>query len=512
MTPPRLVIKDLYKAFAAPVLKGINLTLEAGEIRAVVGENGAGKSTLMNIIGGHLNMDGGALLLDGEPFCPANPNIAHDAGISIAAQELSIIETLNVAENINLRALPNRFSVVTKDVVRDNAEILLEMVGLEYIDPQTIAGQLTLGESQLIEIAKALMARQRDNCRLLILDEPTAALTQQQTDLLHAIIKDIASEGTTVIYISHRLEDVRDIADNISVMRDGIVVETASSEQMTAQKMIKLMSGEEISQHAAVQTTDTKSAEPVLTIRNLTSNAFKEAINLDCRAGEIIGLSGLAGAGRTALLETIFGLSPTKSGAVERHSNGKGEKIKNARHAVKLGMGYLTKDRKESGVFAEQTLLLNMTLPGISSLSSSLGTINHREEMNVGDHFIKKLEIKCTGSEQSIDSLSGGNQQKTLLARWLHCNSDILLLDEPTRGVDVKSKNLIYNLLRDARDQGKTILVASSDNSELMNLCDRILVLSKHKLVKEFKKGNWTEQEILSAAFQEHTIARSGEL
>ena len=502
-----LTINDLHKSFSTPVLKGINLSIQKGEIHSIVGENGAGKSTLMNILSGQLKMDKGSLRFEGSDYKSTNPTEAYETGISSAAQELSIIGSLSVAENILLKSLPHKWAILSKAKLETTAREFLDLVGLEHISANIAAETLTLSETQLLEVAKALVIKTLSGSKLIILDEPTAALSGAQSDKLHSIIKNLAGEGITFIYISHRLEDVRSISDTISVMRDGEIVKSAPASSYSIDDMISLMSGKVFAEDTKINK-KIESGSLLLKVEKITNNYFSQSISFDCHAGEIIGIAGLAGSGRTELLKAVFGLTPIKTGRIVRIKEQKHELIDNACNAVKLGLGYLSKDRKKTGILNGHSLLMNLTLPGLSYLSSRFGIINQIKEVDVGQEYISKLAIKCSGLEQSIESLSGGNQQKVLLARWLYCNSEVLLLDEPTRGVDINAKHLIYEQLNELRCQGKVILVASSEIDELTRVCDRILVLSDYKLVKEFKRGDWTENDILAAAFQEYNTLK----
>jgi ribose transport system ATP-binding protein len=496
----RLSINNLNKSFSTPVLKDVNFTIRGGEIHAIVGENGAGKSTLVNILTGLLPRDSGEIFLDGVEYDPSGPGDGFAAGISFAAQELSIIETLSVAENIGLRDLPQRNSVILRGRLYEQARNMLRLVGLTGISPETSAESLSISEQQLLELAKALSI----DCRLLILDEPTAALTGPQADHLHGLIADISARGTSVIYISHRLNDVLAVADTVSVLRDGQVVTSAPAHTMTVADIFEQMSGR-IPQESQKSATNRAESVAVLKVQAITTDELPHAITFTCHKGEIIGIAGLAGAGRSELLEALFGLAKLRGGCVTRCTADGMTVVRNASHAVSEGIGFLAEDRKSMGIFSGLSVLANMTLPGIDKVSSSFGRIDRALEKEAGIELVSKLAIKCDSLGQDIEQLSGGNQQKALIARWLHCDSDIFLLDEPTRGVDVGTKNMIYDLLFELQSRGKTVLVASSEIEELMTVCNRILVLSDRKLVKVFARDEWSESEILAAAFQEFT-------
>jgi len=495
-----LSVKNLNKSFATPVLRDVNLSIRRGEIHALVGENGAGKSTLVNILTGMLRKDSGQIFLDGIEYEANAPADAFAAGVSFAAQELSIVGTLSVAENIGLRKLPHRKSVILREELDQQARDLMKLVGLEGFSPNTRADSLSIADRQLLELAKALAT----DCRLLLLDEPTAALTGPQADHLHRIIADLAAAGTSVIYISHRLDDVIAVADVVSVLRDGQVVRSVPTHTLTVADMIEQMTGRN-QQLMDKSTHPAQSGSPVLKVEELTTDELPHAISFTCSQGETIGIAGLAGSGKSELLRALFGLVPATGGRVARCTADVEFAVRSASHAVKMGIGFLAEDRKTMGIFSGQSVLSNMMLPGISRVSSSFGLIDRALEAAAGAELASKLQIKCHSLDQDIEQLSGGNQQKTLIARWLNCDSAIFLLDEPTKGVDVGTKNVIYELLFEMQRKHKAIIIASSEIEELMTVCDRILVMSGRKLVQEFTQGEWSEKNILEAAFQEFT-------
>ncbi len=504
MGDTRLSIRDLDKSFSVPVLRRVTLSVKRGEVHGLVGENGAGKTTLVNILAGLLEKDRGELLIDGAAYEPTRPADAFDAGVSFAAQELSIIGTLSAAENISLRDLPHRNSVISQDVLRKKAQALLQRVGLESVHADTRADDLNLADRQLLEIAKALAT----DCRLLILDEPTAALTAPQANHLHSIIRDVASSGTSVIYISHRLADVLHVSDTVSVLRDGQVVTTAASDTVSVSDLMEKMTGR------SRQDDESRPAQyintaPALEVDGITTDQLPHAISFTCRRGEIPGIAGLAGSGRSELLQALFGLTPLTGGSVRLCVGSGKTSIKNAPHAVSRGVAYLGEDRQSMGLFSGQSVLTNMMVPGIQGNASVLRLVDRRRERAAGTELVNKIDIRCESVDQDIAQLSGGNQQKALLARWLHCDSDLFLLDEPTRGVDVNTKGAIYEMLHALQSRGKSILIASSEIEELMAVCSRILVLSDRKLVTSFERDQFSEAEILAAAFQEYSGAIS---
>lgn len=492
----RLSVNNLNKSFSVPVLVNVSLSISGGEIHSIVGENGAGKTTLVHILAGLLAKDGGEVLLDGALHNPADARDALNAGVSFVAQELSIIGTLSAAENIFFGNLPRRRSVILRDELNGRARHSLDRVGLRHVAPEMLAGELGLAERQLLELAKALAT----DCRLLLLDEPTSALSAEQADRLHEVVAELAAGGTSIIYISHRLEDVLQISNNVTVLRDGQIVASAPAAEMSVEDMMRQMAGREAGTGRRPRDRS-KSGAIALDVRGITTDYLQNPISLTCETGEIVGVAGLAGAGKSELLEALFGLVPLSDGSVVRFSDGDEIPIGNAGQAVNSGIGYLGEDRQSMGLISGQSVLSNITLPSLTGFASGIGVIAQSHERAAGRRFVDQLTIRCDGLDQNIDQLSGGNQQKALIARWLLCDADLLLLDEPTRGIDVGTKDAIYELLLELQRKGKTIIVASSEIEELMAVCDRVLVLSDRKLITEFSRDNWTEEDILAAAF-----------
>lgn len=496
----RLRISGLCKSWSVPVLNDVSLSVAPGEIHAIVGENGAGKSTLVNIITGLVPRDSGDILLDGNPWAPTGVRAAFRAGVSFAAQELSVIDTLSVAENVMLRALPGRRSVIASDRLRLSARAALARTGLDDIDPDRPAGSLSLAEKQLLEIAKALT----DECRLLILDEPTAALNAAQAARVHDVIRDLAATGASVLYISHRLRDVLDVADTVTVLRDGRRICTKSSADLSTDDLVAAMSGK-----PADRSPVTRAPERggwALRASAVTSDLFPAPLDLECRAGEILGLAGLAGAGKSELLQLLFGLAPRTGGKLLYCAQGEATDVRTARQAVRAGGGYLGEDRQSMGIFPGQSLLTNIMTPG---MKAPLTLLRPGQDRLTAAAQVERLSIRCRSLDQDIGTLSGGNQQKILLARWLSRDTRLLLLDEPTRGIDVGAKNAIYAVLREQRDAGRSAIVASSEIDELLTLCDRILVLSGRRITAEFSAAEATEEAILAAAFDAHVAERT---
>ena len=499
----RLEIKGLGKAFAVPVLMDVSLSIAPGEIRGLVGENGAGKSTLINIVTGVLRRDAGEILLDGAAYDPRRPRDATAAGIAVASQELSLIGTLDVSDNLLLRRLPSRLGLVDTAEAKAASAELLALVGLDSVSPETPVAALSLSERQLLEFAKAIA----QPSRLLILDEPTAALTAPQAERLHAILVEKAAQGTAILYVSHRLSDVLAVCHRVSVLRDGRITRDASTADITVPEMIAAMSGRDPAAASAHERAVSRSSSPVLALRQATTAALPHPIDLDIHGGEILGIAGLAGAGRTELLEALYGMASLRTGSVTLRSGVATVAVDSPHRAVESGIGLLSEDRKASGIFAGQSVGFNMSLPSLKVTVA--GIVDRRREQAGIDSLIAGLRIRCSGVGQDIVELSGGNQQKVLFARWILRGAAVLLLDEPTRGVDVGAKSDIHAEIRKLAAAGCAVVVVSSEMEELAALADRIVVLSARKIVAEFTERPWDEGKILAAAFSAHVGARN---
>ncbi len=501
---PRLAIESLCKRFAAPVLRDVSMAVAPGSIHGLVGENGAGKSTLINIVSGLLPADSGSLRLNGASYRPGSRRQALDHGIALAAQEMSLIDTLTVAENILLANLPQHKLAIDRERLIERSLLLMNRVDLR-VSPQAAVAELTLAERQLVELAKAL-SMPESACKLLILDEPTSALTSPQADRLHSLLTERAAQGLSIIYVSHRLDDVLSVCDEVSVLRDGQIVLTAPTSGLGAEDLIHAMCGEELLADDAIAASP---RGPIrLRVEALSSAEFPEPISLQCHSGEIVGIAGLAGAGRSELLHAIFGLGERRSGKVLL--SGEAEvSIDSPSTAVRHGMAMIAEDRKAQGLFGGKSLAMNTTIAGLGRLGGALAAVLPRRELDVSERLLQKLKVKSEGPRQDIDRLSGGNQQKVLFARWLQTEADVWLLDEPTRGVDIGAKLAIHQQLRRLRDQGAAILIVSSELEELTALCDRILVLSARRVAACYERGQWSKELLLDAAFSQFKNSQS---
>lgn len=491
-TPTLLRVRALSKRYAAPVLVGVDLELMPGEVHALVGANGAGKSTLARILSGLTPLDEGAMLLDGRPFAPRSKAEAEQAGVGMVMQELNLVRTLSVAENLFFGHLPRRLGFVDYPTLHARAKEALAAVGLEGPDPATSAGRLGVGQQQLVEIAAALARKNR----VLILDEPTAALTDPEIEVLFGHIRRLKGEGVGVIYVSHRMDEIGRIADRTTVLRDGRVVETAPTADLPLDRIVQLMVGRE-----AVEGLDAGERTPgsvALRVEGLCRGDAVRDVSFEVREGETLGVAGLVGSGRTELLRALYGADPPDAGRVL--VKGKPVTIRRPRDAVRAGIGMVPEDRKAHGLLLSQPVRVNATLARLRSVTRPRGWIAPEREREAAEGLSRQVAVQRATVEQPIRELSGGNQQKVVLARWLLRDPAVFLFDEPTRGIDVAAKGTVYRLLGDLVVRGKAIVMVSSELRELMAVCDRIAVMSAGRLVATFARGAWTEEGIMAAA------------
>ena len=495
-----LQTQGLAKSYAGPVLSDVNFDLYVGEVHALVGENGAGKTTLSHIIAGLRTPDGGEMHLDGKPYAPPDKRTAEENGVCIVLQELNLINNLSVAENLFLEHLPNRAGWIRRSQLGKNAQAALDRVGLSDLDPNILVRRLGIGQKQLVEIAAGLSRR----CRLLILDEPTAALTSADTERLMAQIEKLKLTGVGIIYISHHLDEVLKISDRISILRDGKLVTTRKRGEITIEETIRLMVGRNLEDATAADHREMGSV--LLQVDKLSAPPYVTDVSFDLRAGEILGFAGLMGAGRTETMRALFGADPRASGRLVLDGKDISAQIRSPSDSVRLGIGFLTEDRKAQGLLLPTPVRMNVTLARLGDeLCGPGGWLRRTRENSVAEKWVQQLGIRCSSIEQTAGNLSGGNQQKVVLARWLYRDCRVLICDEPTRGIDVGAKFEIYRLLNQLAKAGKGIVVVSSDLKELLALCDRIAVLSAGRLVRFFNRGEWTEDQIMAAAFSELT-------
>lgn len=488
-----LEMNDVSKRFlGVHALKGVHFDLRCGEVHALVGENGAGKSTLMKVLTGIHQPDGGEIFFEGKPYAVKNIGEAQNLGISMIHQELNMMNDLTVAQNVFIgRELKKGPWLDDAGMVRETQKIF-DRIGIK-IDPKTKLGRLTVGKQQMVEIAKAVS---RD-CKLLILDEPTAALTQTEIEDLFRIMGDLKAKGIGMVYISHRMDEISRISDRITVMRDGEYVGTVDTVSVTKDDIINMMIGRVVYEDPKTHSEVPEDAETVLEVKNLSSgNLFKD-VSFKLRKGEILGFSGLMGAGRTEVARAIFGADPHDGGEI--FVNGKRVNIKSPEDAVKLGIGYLSEDRKRYGLLLDKSVAENTALASIDKYTKG-GIINDRQIKAEAREENAKLRTKTPSMEQLLKNLSGGNQQKVIIARWLIKNSDILIFDEPTRGIDVGAKSEIYTLMNQLAKQGKSIIMISSELVEILRMSDRILVMCEGKKTGELDISEANQENIMQLA------------
>lgn len=501
MPAPLLSIHALHKRFAVPVLKGIELELLAGEVHALMGANGAGKTTLCNIICGFLAADSGDMRYQGNDYAPSTPADSQSRNIRMVMQELKLIDNLSVAENLFLGELPTRYGFVDFNKLFDSAQQVLDRFGLQDIDPRQTMSSLGIGQQQLLEIARVLI----HPCDLLLLDEPTAALTEPQVDLLFNEITKLKENGTGILYVSHRMDEIKRISDQITVLRDGQTMASAKADDISQKEIIKLMSGQE--SNDASHYCKREKGPLALRINNLSTRERLSDISLDLYHGEILGIGGLVGSGRTELLRAIYGADHISSGHIQLAGDAKREIKNDPLLAVKNGIGFITEDRKQQGLLLTQAIESNMSLASLDKFSNKLGWLNRKNEHDNTEAHRQALDIKFDHSRQAIRELSGGNQQKVIIARWLSKQCDILLFDEPTRGIDIQTKLMIYALLDELARKGTAIMIVSSETEELLAVCDRIAVMSNGYLAAGFEREEFNLENLTAAAFSRYTGA-----
>lgn len=478
---------------AVTVLENVQLEVRKGEIHALLGANGAGKSTLCKIISGLTPASDGRMHLNGTDFRPADKQSAEAAGVQIVQQELSQISTLTVAENISLSRLPNFAGVINRRKLAQQARKALDRVGLSDVPTNTPVGTLGVGRQQMVEIATAL---DRD-CKLLILDEPTAALSPVEVERLFERLEELRRAGIGIIYISHRLDEVTKMADRVTVLRDGKYVSTRKASDLSTRQIVSLMSGEEAVSDPNFESFSTES--DALRVNNISGGIVRDVSFSVCR-GERLGITGLVGSGRTELLRLIFGADAADSGSIE--ITGKPAcRFADPHAAVTAGLAMVTEDRKHNGLLLSESVRVNTTLCSLFKQFSLIGILRGSHERTVTQEMVQNLQIKCEHLEQSIKTLSGGNQQKVAIAKWLVRDADVFFFDEPTRGIDVSARRRIYSLFDSLAKSGKAIVIVSSDLDELLETCDRIGVMSAGHWVRDFKRENWSVDQMMQAAF-----------
>lgn len=489
-----LSVSAIGKTYAQPVLGDVSLSLRRGEVLALTGENGAGKSTLSKIIGGLETPSTGYMEFQGQPYLPGSRAAAERMGVRMVMQELNLLPTLSVAENLFLDNLPSRAGWINRKRLRQMAQAAMAQVGLDAIDPDTPVGELGIGHQQMVEIARNLIGE----CRVLIFDEPTAMLTAREVELLLTQIARLQQQGVAIVYISHRLEELKRIAKRIAVLRDGRLVCVEPMARYSSAELVNLMVGRELAEH--IDLGQRQIGAPLLKVNGLGRADKVRDVSFEVRSGEIFGISGLIGAGRTELLRLIYGADRADSGTIELGNPLRGVHIRSPVSAVRQGIALITEDRKGEGLLLLQSISSNIALGNMPAISRA-GILDRDAERDLAQRQIAAMRIRSSGPQQAVGELSGGNQQKVVIGRWLERDCSVLLFDEPTRGIDVGAKFDIYGLLADLARNGKALVVVSSDLRELMLICDRIGVLSAGRLVDTFERETWTQDQLLAAAF-----------
>ena len=455
------------------VLKDAAFTLRDGEVHALMGENGAGKSTLMKILTGVYTRDSGIVKVDGNEVVYKNPQEAEKAGIVYIYQELNVLFDLTVEENLFMgKEITKGFGVCDKKAMRKKAQEIMDKMGVN-IPVNKVMSELSVGQQQMVEICKALMA----DAKVLIMDEPTAALTQSETKVLFEVIESLREKGVSIVYISHRMEEIFQLCDRITVLRDGAYVDTREIKDINMDDIVQMMIGRTIGERYPKR--DVKPGKEVLRVENLSSGKLFHDVSFSVKAGQVIGVSGLMGAGRTEIMQAIFGNIPLDSGKI--YVEGKEVSIKNPAQAIKAGIGFITEDRKTEGLLLDKSIAENIEIANLGKISDK-SVLSEDKRKDLVKKGIEEFHIKCFGPEHECNNLSGGNQQKVVLAKWVYTDPKILILDEPTRGVDIGAKKEIYSIINELAAKGVAIIMVSSELPEVLGMSDEIIVVHEGKV------------------------------
>jgi ribose transport system ATP-binding protein len=476
-------------------LDHVDLSIRRGEVHVLVGQNGAGKSTLVKLLCGVYAPDEGSILLEGQSYAPRNALAAIRAGIRVVYQEFNLLPYLTVAENIFFQRLPRRLGLVDFTRLHADAEAMLREVGLD-LSPRARVETLGVAQMQLLEIAKALSTRSK----VLILDEPTATLTPKEIHRLFEIIARLKARGVTILYISHRLQEVFDVGDRITILRNGRKVETMATAEASIPGIVRRMVGKEMGTEYPFHADVAVGAE-MLRVERLRPQGTSHAVSFSVRRGELVGVAGLVGSGRTEAMRALFGADPKASGRIYR--DGREVPIRRPRDAVRAGLCLLTEDRKAQGLILDMPCYANVTITDLLRVSR-LGLLDGAAERSATEELVRDLDIKTPSVEQLVGNLSGGNQQKVVIAKWLFRRAEVLVCDEPTRGIDVGARFEIYQLLWRLAAEGKGLLIVSSDLPELMGICHRILVFSDGRITGDLPRAEFSQERILAYAYQEY--------
>lgn len=488
----KIEMKGINKAFGSnQVLKDAGFVLEDGEVHALMGENGAGKSTLMKILTGVYTRDAGTVIVDGKEVIYKSPQEAEKAGIVFIYQELNVLFDLTVEENLFMgKEITKGFGICDKKAMRKKAQEAMDKMGVK-IPINAVMSDLSVGQQQMVEICKALMV----DAKVLIMDEPTAALTQSETEGLFKLIKSLRKKGVSIVYISHRMEEIFELCDRITILRDGTYVGTEKIKDINMDDIVRMMIGREIGERFPAR--DAKIGKEMLRVEGLTKGKTFKDVNFSVKAGEVLGVSGLMGAGRTEIMHAIFGNLPFESGKI--FIEGKEVTIRNAREAINAGIGFITEDRKTEGLLLEKSISENIALANLGKISDK-SVVKKSKVDELVKKGIDEFHIKCFGPDHECNNLSGGNQQKVVFAKWVYTDPKILILDEPTRGVDIGAKKEIYSVINDLAAKGVAIILVSSELPEVLGMSDRIMVVHEGKITGIIDAKEADQEKVMTLA------------
>ncbi len=487
-------MEHISKSFpGVKALDDVRFDLRSGEVMALLGENGAGKSTLMKILSGVYTRDGGSMEIFGKEYGDLNPKLAQEVGVAIIHQELNMCRHLSVAENMYLGREKTRGVMLSNSEMEAEARAILDELNIG-LEPQQVVGELPVSKQQMVEIAKALST----NARILIMDEPTSALTAKEIQDLFRIIKDLKAKGCGIVYISHRLEELQHIVDRVTIMRDGQYITSMNFQDVTMDEMIAHMVGREIKEK--FPRVSCEKGKKVLEVKHLNAGPMVRDVSFDLYEGEIVGFAGLMGAGRTETTRAIFGVDPKTGGEIIL--DGKEIKIHKPEDAIRAGIVLAPEDRKKDGLCTKLSIRHNIALPNLDLICNKLGVVSSAREKEMCSRVVKDLKVKTPNVEVSAGNLSGGNQQKIVVGKWLARDSRVVIFDEPTRGIDVAAKVEIYNLMNDLKKQGIAVMFVSSEMPEVMGIADRIIVMCDGRITGEISAEEATQNQILTYATQ----------
>ncbi|GAB3603435.1 sugar ABC transporter ATP-binding protein [Microbacterium aureliae] len=494
MSEPILKVEGISKGFpGVQALKDVHLEVYPGEVLVLVGENGAGKSTLMKILSGIYQKDSGRILFNGEEVEIPGPLQAQHMGVTIIHQEMNLMPDLTAAQNIYIGREPKVGPFVSESRLNRQARQLLQRLGIN-VDAKQLVGDLTVAKQQMVEIAKALSF----DAKVLIMDEPTSALTDTEVETLFALIAQLKERGTAIVYISHRMDELRRLADRVTVLRDGTYIGSLERADISIPRIIEMMVGRKIDEGRRPVAREHLNDPVVLDVQGLSTKALLDDVSFQLHRGEILGFAGLMGAGRTETARAIIGADPRDGGVIT--IAGREAKIHQPADAVRRGVGYLSEDRKLLGLMLEQDVTFNTVLASLGRYANNIGWMSDGKAKNIAKDYVRKLRVKTPSVNQVVKLLSGGNQQKVVIARWLLRDCDVLIFDEPTRGIDVGAKEEIYRVMRDLADSGKSIIVISSELPEILRVANRIVVMANGRVTGTLRNEEASQEKIMQLA------------